>query len=186
MKRLPLLASFVLFIALCVSLAFWALQLFKPPVRAVSVPPPATAAIDLQAAADLFGGRGTLAASSNFQLKGVVAAIDGRDSVAILSANGKPAQAVRQGAEIAPGVVVKEVHRRHVLVTEGGVPKRIDLPATAPGSTLANPIAPNASPAARSSPPGSQPGPAVTLGPAAPPQQAPAGSAEGIPGAPHQ
>ena len=33
MKRLPLITSFVLFIALCVSAAYWAMQLFKPPLR---------------------------------------------------------------------------------------------------------------------------------------------------------
>ncbi len=31
MKRLPLITSFVLFIALCVSAAYWAMQMFNPP-----------------------------------------------------------------------------------------------------------------------------------------------------------
>ncbi|HTN65552.1 MAG TPA: type II secretion system protein N [Burkholderiaceae bacterium] len=178
MKRLPGLASFVLFIALCVSLAFWAMQLFKPAARAVAAPPPAATEVDLQAAAGLFGGRSTVAAASNFQLKGVVAAEHGGDSVAILSANGKPAQAVRQGAEILPGTVVKEVHKRYVLVSDGGVPKRVDLPENAPSSTLSSPIGSNSPPpSVRPNPPSSQPVPAVTVGPAMPIQQS-------MPGAP--
>ena len=40
MKRWPLLVSFVLFIALCVSATYWGMQLYKPPVRAVAAPPP--------------------------------------------------------------------------------------------------------------------------------------------------
>lgn len=177
MKRLPGLASFVLFIALCVSLAFWAMQLFKPAARAVTAPPPVSSEVDLQAAAGLFGGRSTVAAASNFQLKGVVAADDGRDSVAILSANGKPAQAVRQGAEIVPGAVVKEVHRRYVLVSDGGVPKRVELPESAPPSTLANPIGSNPPPVpVRPNPPSSQPFPAVSVGPVMPIQQSPPGA----------
>ncbi len=38
MKRWPLLVSFVLFIALCVSATYWGMQLYKPPVRAVAAP----------------------------------------------------------------------------------------------------------------------------------------------------
>jgi len=127
-----------------VSLAYWALQLFKPAPRAVTAPPPASAPpLDLQAAAGLFGGRASVVVASNYQLKGVVAAGDNHDSVAILSANGKPAQSLRQGAEIAPGTVVKEVHRSYVVVSEGGVPKRVELPETAPKSPpFVNPAAP--------------------------------------------
>jgi len=144
MKRWPLLAGFLLFVALCVSLAYWALQLLKPAPRAVTAPPPASAPpLDLQAAAGLFGGRASVVVASNYQLKGVVAAGDDHDSVAILSANGKPAQSLRQGAEIAPGTVVKEVHRSYVVVSEGGVPKRVELPETAPKSPpFVNPAAP--------------------------------------------
>lgn len=177
MKRLPVLASFLLFLGLCVSLAFWAMQLFKPAPRAVMAPPSAPATVDPRAAAGLFGGQSTVAAASNFQLKGVVAAHDGHDSVAILSANGKPAQAVRQGAEIVPGVVVKEVHRRYVLVSDGGVQKRVELPESAPPSApLPNPL--GAVPT-RPNPTGPSPQVGVTLGPAAPAQPPPAPDANG-------
>lgn len=130
MKRMPLIVSFLLFIALCASIAYWALQLFKPPSRPVAAPPRiAQADVSPDAAAALFGGRpGKVAVASNYQLKGVILSGTASDSVAILSANGKPAQAVAVGVELMPGVTVKEVHREYVLLSEGGAVKRVELP----------------------------------------------------------
>lgn len=129
MKRWPLATTFVLFIAACISAAYWAMQLFKPPLRPV-VAPPQTAQIAprLDAAAVLFGGRPTIAGASNFQLKGVVVAGNAAESIAILAAGGKPAQVVKINEEVAPGVKVTEVHPRYVLLSEGGMVKRVELP----------------------------------------------------------
>lgn len=132
MKRLPLITTFVLFIALCVSAAYWAMQLLKPPLRAVASPPPSSrSAPSLDAAAGLLGGRSSFAVAGNFQLKGVVVGGNPAESVAIVAADGKPAQAIRLNAEVVPGVTVKEVHSRYVLLSEGGVVKRIELPENA-------------------------------------------------------
>lgn len=132
MNRWPLFFSFVLFIALCVSAAYWAMQWFKPPVRAVAAPPPAAqAAPRLDAAAGLLGGRSSLAVASNFQLTGVVVADNPAESVAILAVDGKPPKSVRTNAEVKPGVTVTEVQRDHVLLSEGGVVKRVELPKDA-------------------------------------------------------
>jgi general secretion pathway protein C len=128
MKRWPLITTFVLFIALCVSAAYWAMQLLKPPLRAVAPPPPSSqSAPRLEAAADLLGGHSSAAVASNFQLKGVVVASDPIESVAILAASGKPPHAFRTNAEVAPGITVKEVHNRYVLLSENGVIKRVEL-----------------------------------------------------------
>lgn len=128
MKRWPLITSFVLFIALCASAAYWAMQLFKPPVRAIAAPPKVERpAPSLDAASGLLGGRASLAVASNYQLKGVVVAAKPAESVAILAVNGKPAQAVRTNREVMPGVTVSEVQRDHVLLLEGGVVKRVEL-----------------------------------------------------------
>ena len=130
MKRLPLITSFILFIALCASAAYWAMQYFKPPVRAVAAPIQAErTAPKLDAAAALLGGRPTAAIASNFQLKGVVVSGNPGESVAIMVANGKPPKSVRANHEVMPGITVKEVHRDHVLLSEGGTLKRVDLPA---------------------------------------------------------
>lgn len=132
MKRLPLITSFVLFIALCVSAAYWAMQMFKPPLRAVAAPPQSVqAAPPLDAAAGLLGGHSNAVVASNFQLKGVVVASNPAESVAILAANGKAAQAIRVNSQVLPGVTVKEVDKHYVLISENGVMKRVDLPADA-------------------------------------------------------
>jgi general secretion pathway protein C len=132
MKRWPLITSFVLFIAMCVSGAYWVMQLFSPPLRAIAAPPQTLqAGPNLDAAAGLLGGRGSTAIASNYQLKGVVMASNPSESVAILVANGKKPQTVRTNAEVEPGVTVREVQRDHVLLSERGVIKRVDLPRNA-------------------------------------------------------
>jgi len=138
MKRWPLLVSFVLFIALCASATYWGMQLYKPPARAVAAPPPAVQAPpDPRAAVVLFGGRqGPVAVATNYQLRGVVSAGVTGESIAILAADGKPAEAVRANHEIQPGVIVKEVHPRYVLLQDNGVIKRVELPEDAKGVSV--------------------------------------------------
>lgn len=144
MKRLPLLSSFIAVVALSASLAYWALQLFKPVQRPISAAPlQAMPEAPPDAAAGLFGGQAVSSvAASNYQLRGVVASGNGRGSVAILSVDGKPATALPVGAEVAQGVTVRQVQPRFVLLAEGGVIKRIDLlvePAK-PGDAAAAPV----------------------------------------------
>ncbi|SDA67423.1 MULTISPECIES: type II secretion system protein N [unclassified Janthinobacterium] len=130
MKRLPQFVSLLAVVALSVSLAYWAMQLFKAPQRPINPPAvPVVQDASVEAGASLFGGQVSVATASNYQLKGVVAAANGRRSVAIISTDGKPSVAVPEGAEVAPGVTVQEVHARHVLLLDGGVSKRIDLVA---------------------------------------------------------
>ena len=138
MKRWPLLVSFVLFIALCVSATYWGMQFYKPPARAVAAPPPTVQAPpDPRAAVVLFGGRqGPVAVATNYQLRGVVSAGINGESIAILAADGKPAEAIRANREIQPGVIVKEVHPRYVLLQENGVIKRVELPDDAKGVSV--------------------------------------------------
>jgi general secretion pathway protein C len=64
-------------------------------------------------------------------LKGVVVASNPAESIAILAANGKPARAIRVDADVVPGVTVKEVNRRYVLLSVGGVITRVELPENA-------------------------------------------------------
>jgi general secretion pathway protein C len=146
MKRWPLVASFLLFIAVCASAAYWAMDLFQPPPRPVAAPPRVAASdVRVEDATGLFGGRaGKVAVASNYQLRGVIFSGRGPESVAILSANGKPAQAIRVNAEVLPGVTVKEVHRDHVLLSEGGVSKRVELPEDARAQGSLATVAPTA------------------------------------------
>ncbi|SDG96247.1 MULTISPECIES: type II secretion system protein N [unclassified Duganella] len=160
MKRLPLIVTVLAVVLLSASLAYWGLQLFKPPQRAITAPPPPPPmGVNLDAAKSLFGGQVTVAVVSNYQLKGVVAA-RGNDSAAIISVDTQPALAIAIGKEVVPGVTVKEVHARHVIISEGGVNKRLDLPSDAGVSSV---------PAVMPGLPVQQPQPAPTVMPAPPP-----------------
>ena len=129
MKRLPQFVTLLALVALSVSLAYWAMQLFKAPQRPINPPPvPVVQDASVEAGASLFGGQVSVAAAaSNYQLKGVVAAGNGRGSVAIIATDGQPAKAYPTGAEVAPGVTVREVQARYVLLQDGGVSKRLEL-----------------------------------------------------------
>ena len=141
MKRLPLLAVFILFLALCASAAYWGMQLFKPPVRNVA-PAVVVPRVDapLVAATGLFGGGGgmAVATASNFSLTGVVVSGNARESVAIVSVDGKPGKAVRVNAELQPGVVIKEVHPQFIMLSDSGITRRVELPKS--GARLESPV----------------------------------------------
>jgi general secretion pathway protein C len=138
-KRLPFFLSLVGVVLLAVSLAYWIMQLYQPPQRPLAAAPLAAMpdpAID--AAATLFGGQVSVASASNYQLTGVVA--DGNSSVAIIVAEGSPPKALRVGKELAPGITLAEVHPRYVMLSDGGVMKRVDLATdTKPAASMGGP-----------------------------------------------
>jgi general secretion pathway protein C len=138
-KRLPLLLSLLALIVLAASSAYWVLQLYKPEQRPLAAAPLATQPEPSpEAAATLFGGQPMVAISS-FQLTGVVSA--GANSAVILVADGSLPKAVRIGREIAPGVVVAEVHRRYVMLSDNGVMKRVELaPDAGQSSAISQPV----------------------------------------------
>ena len=140
-SRLPLILSLLAVMALSSSAAYWFLQFYKAPQPTLAPPPPQVAAEpSADAAATLFGGQAVAVVASNYQLTGVVAA--GRQSVAILVADGQPPKALKVGREVASGVTVTEVHPRYVMLSEGGVLKRIELATdTKAGPNMAPPIA---------------------------------------------
>jgi general secretion pathway protein C len=190
-KRLPLLFSLLALILLAASIAYWVLQLYKPEQRPLAAAPAtAQAEPSPDAAATLFGGQPSVAAVSNFQLTGVVSA--GPNSAVIIVADGAPPVAVRIGREIAPGVVVQEVHAKYVMLSDGGVLKRVELatdtrpaggasaPPPAPVPVAAAPapgVEPQTSPGVVSAPPGMQPAPTPeTYSRGAAPGQGPAQS----------
>lgn len=170
MKRLPLILNVLAVAVLAASSAYWALQLYKPAQRPIAAPPPAMRSEPpIASATGLFGGAQVAAVASNYQLTGVVAA--GSESVAIIVADGNPAKAVRLGGQVAPGVILREVHPRHVMLSDSGVAKRIDL-------------AKDVKPAAEMAPPAiTAPPPAVT---APPPPQPAAVQSSGTPATPMQ
>lgn len=193
MKRSPLAISFVLFILLCASIAYWGLQMFKPPLRPVAAPPrTAPAEVRPDAATALFGGRAAQAAvASNYQLRGVIFSGSPRDSVVIISADGKPPQAIRVNSEVVPGVTVKEVHPGYVVLSENGATKRVELPETGRDAGITSPAparpATQAVPSGRgmmNRPPPPANVPAATPPNPPPPAQQPAAAPPATPAAP--
>ncbi|MQA22340.1 type II secretion system protein N [Rugamonas rivuli] len=168
MKRLPLVVTVLAVVLLSASLAYWGLQLFKPQQRAIAAPPQqAPMALNIEAAKGLFGGQITVAAVSNYQLRGVIAA-RGEDSAAIIVVDGQPPLALGVGREVVPGVTVKEVHDKYVVLSEGGALKRVEL-ATDAGAGAAGGQPPSLLPG-----PGQQPLPPIAPPtPQAPPPQQP-------------
>lgn len=132
MKRLPAVLAFVIFLALCASLAYWLLQWLAPPARPVAAPPVAQGRPPpLSSAAHLFGGSAQGAALASVQLRGVIRSGRAGDSVAIIAAEGKPARALHVDGEVLPGVLVKEIHARTVVLSEKGAERELTLPAFA-------------------------------------------------------
>ena len=129
-KRLPGLLSLILGIALCVCSTYWIMQLIKPTAR-ILLPMPKTEVpqIDIASASGLFGDPTALTvAASIYRLVGVVVAKNSAESVGVISANGKPPESLRIGKEVMPGASIKEIHATYVLVSEGGILKRLILP----------------------------------------------------------
>jgi general secretion pathway protein C len=145
MKRLPVVVSFLLFLVLCASLAYWALPLFSPAPRAISAPPRvALKSPPVSAAANLFGGAAnTATAMPRVLLRGIIHAGLTADSVAILAADGSPPKSLQVDDEVMPGVTVKAIHARHVVLSDHGVTRELSLPefATASAGAISAPVA---------------------------------------------
>ncbi|MFZ6872764.1 type II secretion system protein N [Undibacterium sp. Di27W] len=180
MKRLPVLVTFLMFVVLCASISYWGLRLFKPQARAVAA---AFQQNSYEPGTGQWGGifgasQAAQATASNYQLKGIVLAKRVGESLAIISANGKPAIAVAMEKELAPGVLLKEVHEQYVMVSESGIMRRVDLPqlpemsrgsvqipSLNPGGTVPPQVAPVAFPPPKhnDAPPGGPISPAAPM-----------------------
>jgi len=133
--NLPRACTFVLVLALAATLTGWALDFTagrtpSEPVRPVTVGNPAvrTQAADIAPIAYLFGALPG-ADGSNIKLVGVIAQGTRGQGVALLAVDGRPALALRAGAEIAVGVTLAEVRADRVVVSRSGAIQEIRLPA---------------------------------------------------------
>ena len=112
MKRLPLLCSFILFILLCASVTYWVLQWTAPATRALQVRAPSEPTLpDIAAAAQLFGGASAAATVTPLQLSGIIYASKASERVAIITSDAKPARALGMNAEVAPGIIIKQINQ---------------------------------------------------------------------------
>ena len=129
MKRLPIISSFLLFLMLCASVTYWLLQWMTPSTRQLVMPAQAERTLpSMSAAANLFGGTSEVVSAIPVHLKGIIRAPRPSDSVAIIALEGKPARALRVNAEVANGIVVKEISVRSVVLSDHGVEREVRLP----------------------------------------------------------
>lgn len=134
MKRLPVIASFLLFLMLCASITYWLLQWMAPSTRPLIVPMPVERALpEMSAAANLFGGNAEAISAISVQLSGIIMADRGADSVALIALPGKPARSLHVNAEVIEGLVVKKINSRSVVLSERGVDREVRLPEFAAG-----------------------------------------------------
>jgi len=159
MKRLPIISSFLLFLTLCASVTYWLMQWMAPATRPLVMPAQAERALpEMSAAANLFGGNVEAVSTIAVQLSGIIMANRGADSVAIIALPGKPARALRVNAEVASGIVIKEINARGVVLSEHGVEREVRLPQFSSKSVPdgANGVSRNAAPAEQALPPANE------------------------------
>ena len=131
-ERAPNVVSFLFFIGIWVSLAFWFQQWLSPPKQIVELLPMVEQKMPpLASAANLFGGSEQSSVLANVQLNGVIRSNSSKDSIVIIAADGGPSRALRLNAEIMPGIVVKAINSRSVIVAGKGAEREIALPAFA-------------------------------------------------------
>jgi len=132
---LPRVCTVLLVLALAATITGWALEFAShrtpsEPVRAAPVGNPAarTQAEDIVPIAVLFGARPG-ADGGDIKLVGVIAQGPQGRGIALLAVDGRPAQALRAGEEIAAGVTLAEVRADRVLLSRSGAIQEIRLPA---------------------------------------------------------
>ncbi len=131
-QRLPAFIAFLLFIALCASIAYWALQWLAPAPRSVAAPVASERAMPpVSAAANLFGGAAKAGGMANVQLRGIIHAGRAAGSAAIMTVEGSPPRLYRLNAELMPGVAVKAIHAKTVVLSDRGAERELPLPAFA-------------------------------------------------------
>ncbi len=128
MKHFSAFLSWLLFIALCVSLAYWWLQWFAPEPRPLATQPIAQRPMPpISAALNLFGGNPQAGALA-IQLRGIVHAGRASESVAIIAVEGKPPRALRANSEVTPGIQLKAIRTRAVILSGPAGEREVRLP----------------------------------------------------------
>jgi general secretion pathway protein C len=114
---------------------FWSLTVPAVPEPAIAVDTDPARVAQTVAARHLFGKapeqgvRGAGASAADAKLYGVVSPSGkGRTGIAIVSVQGKPAVAFREGDEIAAGVTLHRVLVRSVEISQGGIIQVLTLP----------------------------------------------------------
>lgn len=178
-QRLPAIVSLLLFVALCASIAFWVLQWLAPAPRPIAAPVASEQVMPpVAAAANLFGGAAKGGGMVNVQLRGIIHAGSASGSVAIMTVDGSQPKFYRVNAELMPGVTVKAIHARTVVLSDRGAERELPLPAFAAQESSGG--APVRALPEQNNPQNLQPQPPAMPAPTAP-QSAPPSQQQGVP-----
>lgn len=138
------LLNSVLLVLAAIMCAHW-FWIFAAPVVTASIEAPlaeAARSAALIQRAHLFGATANApqvaAVRTDLALRGIYASRDG--GMAVIALDRGRMVTVRAGEEIAPGIKLERVLRDHVLVNQGGITQRIELPQRKPLD--APPVAP--------------------------------------------
>jgi general secretion pathway protein C len=189
--------SFVIWAAFAASVVFWAFRLLAPalpvPAHATTVSMAASVKSDLtpllgvDARAPSASSEPEPVVDARFRLVGVVSprgASTGRDALALIAVDGKPAKAYRVGAAVDGETVLQSVTTRGAALGLKGATASValEIPALAPAATGTMPAAisgnPSPAPVRAVAPPMPMPRPAPAVPPAPPPGAAPVPGAD--------
>ncbi|MEO8716608.1 MAG: type II secretion system protein N [Burkholderiales bacterium] len=131
-KTAAFLATLATLALLGVVLAYWSWA-WLAPAAAPRAPAAVLVAGRASSALGLFGtapqaASAAAAGSGALRLSGVMAAVGGRGSYAVLRIDGKRSVAVLEGEDVAPGLRLAEVHVDHVILERNGARESLALP----------------------------------------------------------
>ncbi len=131
--RLATVIMLALLAWLCASI-YWTITVSAAPRPAITIDTDPQRVVPAIVSRHLFGipsmtGATPASAPTDIRLNGVIAAqIEGQPAYALLAIEGKPAQVVREGDEVAPGVTLQRVLKYEVELLRGGQTQTLSLP----------------------------------------------------------
>ncbi len=128
MKKISQACSAFLFLLICTSLTYWGLFFMAPTSQKVSLlNENDNYEVSLAEARSLFGGGSNNESRLPLILRGVILSGRPSDSVAIVGVAGSAPRLIRPDAEFMPGLVLQEIHTKHIVVLDHGWRREIPL-----------------------------------------------------------
>ncbi|CAH2781335.1 MAG: General secretion pathway protein C [uncultured Caballeronia sp.] len=126
------LLSLIAFAIFCATLTWWVITLTTH--QSAPLPAAAWRAPSVEQATTLFGGQLQHQENQDVHLFGILALQHG--AAVIVSYGGKPAKAISLDGPLTPGVTIKEVQARSIIIDRNGKHSEIFLPPSAVGLTI--------------------------------------------------
>ena len=128
MKKISQTCSAFLFLLICASLTYWGLYFMAPTSQKLSLlSENDNYEVSLAEAKSLFGGGANNEGRLPLILRGVILSGKSSESMAILGVAGSLPRLIRRDTEFMPGLVLQEIHTKHVVVLDHGWRREIPL-----------------------------------------------------------